>query len=234
VTESAARPSTPSVWPNPGLDAVLFDMDGTLVDSEKVWSVALNELAVHLGGSLSPAARAAMVGTSMTDSMLILHTDLGQPSLDVAESVVWLEDRMAALFAEGLIWQPGARELLDELYAADVPMALVTATRRNLVDVALLSIGAHYFDAVVAGDEVSNVKPHPEPYQTAARLLGVTDIRRCVAIEDSPTGVASARAAGCVVLAVPSETELSDVDGVTVVDSLASVDLAYLRKLTTA
>jgi HAD superfamily hydrolase (TIGR01509 family) len=213
---------------------VLFDMDGTLVDSEKVWSVALSELAVHLGGSLSPAARVAMVGTSMTDSMLILHTDLGRPSLDVAESVVWLEDRMAALFAEGLIWQPGARELLDELYAADMPMALVTATRRNLVDVALLSIGAHYFDAVVAGDEVSNVKPHPEPYETAARLLGVTDIRRCVAIEDSPTGVASARAAGCVVLAVPSETELSDVDGVTVVDSLASVDLTYLRKLTTA
>ncbi len=103
MTESAARPSTPSVWPNPGLDAVLFDMDGTLVDSEKVWSVALSELAVHLGGSLSPAARAAMVGTSMTDSMLILHTDLGRPGLDVAESVVWLEDRMARqLFADGL------------------------------------------------------------------------------------------------------------------------------------
>ncbi len=94
-----------------------------------------------------------------------------------------------------------------------------------------VTIGAHYFDAVVAGDEVGNVKPHPEPYLTAARLLGVADPRRCVAIEDSPTGVASARAAGCVVLAVPSETRLSDVDGVTVVDSLASVDLAFLRKL---
>ena len=93
------------------------------------------------------------------------------------------------------------------------------------------AIGARYFDAVVAGDEVGNVKPHPEPYETAARLLGVADPRRCVAIEDSPTGVASARAAGCVVLAVPSETPLADVDGVTVVDSLASVDLALLRKL---
>jgi len=213
------------------LAAVLFDMDGTLVDSEKVWSVALNEQAEHLGGRLSPAARSAMVGTSMAESMTILHNDLGRPELDVNESTRWLEDRMKALFAAGLPWQPGARELLDELDAADVPMALVTATRRHLVDLALLSIGAHYFDAVVAGDEVGNVKPHPEPYQTAARLLGVADPRHCVAIEDSPTGVRSARAAGCVVLAVPSENPLSDVDGVTVVDSLASVDLAFLRKL---
>jgi HAD superfamily hydrolase (TIGR01509 family) len=213
------------------LDAVLFDMDGTLVDSEKVWSVALNEQAEHLGGRLSSAARAAMVGTSMVESMTILHNDLGRPELDVDASIRWLEDRMKDLFSAGLLWQPGARQLLDEVHAADIPMALVTATRRHLVDVALLTIGAHYFDAVVAGDEVGNVKPHPEPYETAARLLGVADPRHCVAIEDSPTGVASARAAGCVVLAVPSETRLSDVDGVTVVDSLASVDLAFLRKL---
>ena len=213
------------------LGAVLFDMDGTLVDSEKVWSIALNELATHLGGRLSAEARAAMIGTSMSESMTILHDDLGRPDLDVAASVGWLEDRMKVLFTAGLVWQPGARELLDEVYAADIPMALVTATRRHLVDVALVTFGAKFFDAVVAGDEVGNVKPHPEPYETAARLLGVADPRRCVAIEDSPTGVTSARAAGCVVLAVPSETQLSDVDGVTVVDSLASVDLAFLRKL---
>jgi HAD superfamily hydrolase (TIGR01509 family) len=214
-----------------GLHAVLFDMDGTLVDSEKVWTVALNELAAHLGGVLSPAARAAMVGTSMAESMDILHIDLGQPGLDVVTSVHWLEERMKDLFAEGLVWQPGAQELLDEVYAADIPMALVTATRRHLVDVALVTIGAHYFDAVVAGDEVEFVKPHPEPYLTAARLLGAPDIRRCVAIEDSPTGVRSARASGAVVVAVPSEVALSDVDGVTVVDSLAAIDVAFLRKL---
>ena len=206
-------------------------MDGTLVDSEKVWSVALNELAAHRGGTLSVAARAAMVGTSMGESMAILHEDLGRPGLDAAVSVAWLEARMKELFADGLAWQPGARELLDEVYAADIPIALVTATGRHLVDVALVTIGAHYFDAVVVGDEVANVKPHPEPYTTAARLVGATDVRRCVAIEDSPTGVASARAAGCTVLAVPSEVALADVDGVTVVSSLADVDLAYLRKL---
>jgi len=168
------------------LEAVLFDMDGTLVDSEKVWSVALTELAAHYGGELSAAARTSMVGTSMSESMDILHTDLGLPYLDVAASVTWLEDRVKVLFAGGLVWRPGARELLDETHAAGVPMALVTATRRHLVDVALATIGAHYFDAVVAGDEVDQVKPHPEPYLTAARLVGAADIRRCVAIEDSP------------------------------------------------
>jgi HAD superfamily hydrolase (TIGR01509 family) len=213
------------------LDAVLFDMDGTLVDSEKVWSVALNELAAHHGGTLSAQARASMVGTSMAESMAILHTDLGRPDLDVAGSVAWLEDRMKVLLAEGVLWRPGARELLDELRAAGVPMALVTATRRHLVDVALITIGAHYFQAVVAGDEVDQTKPHPEPYLTAARLVGAADPGRCVAIEDSPTGVASARAAGCVVLAVPCELELSDAGGVTVVETLAGIDLPYLRRL---
>ena len=215
------------------LDAVLFDMDGTLVDSEKVWSVALNELAEHHGGTLSAPARASMVGTSMAESMTILHTDLGRPGLDIAASVAWLEDRMKVLLSEGVLWRPGARELLDELHAAGVPMALVTATRRHLVDVALVTIGAHYFQAVVAGDEVDQTKPHPEPYLTAARLVGASAPGRCVAIEDSPTGIASARAAGCVVLAVPSELELTG-EGMTVVDSLAGVDLPYLRRLVAA
>src|SRR4051812_22367282 len=113
-------------------------MDGTLVDSEKVWSVALNEQAEHLGGRLSPAARAAMVGTSMVESMTILHNDLGRPDLAVDASIRWLGGRMKELFAAGLPWHPGARELLDELDAPDTPMALVPATRRHLVDLALL------------------------------------------------------------------------------------------------
>ena len=212
------------------LEAVLFDMDGTLVDSEKVWSVGLDELAAHYGGELTPDARAQMVGTSMTDSMDILHTDLAQPWRDSETSVLWLEDRMKELFADGLIWRDGARDLLDALAAAGVPMALVTATRRHLVEVALVTIGSHYFDAVVAGDDVDRTKPHPDPYLTAAKLVGA-DILRCVAVEDSPNGVASARAAGCAVLAVPSEVELTDLRGITLRDSLVGVDVDYLRSL---
>ncbi len=205
-------------------------MDGTLVDSEKVWDVGLTELAGRYGGVLSAVARARMVGTSMAESMSILHDDLGQPWRDPDASVAWLEDRMRELFAAGLVWRPGAAELLARLSAAGVPMALVTATRRHLVDVALETIGRSHFSAVVAGDEVDETKPHPLPYLTAAALLGV-DVRRCVAIEDSPTGVASALAAGAAVLAVPAEVDLSHLADVTLVASLADVDVAFLTKL---
>ena len=137
---------------------------------------------------------------------------------------------MKELFAAGLVWRPGAAELLTRLDAAGVPMALVTATRRHLVVVALDTIGRGHFRAVVTGDEVDQTKPHPLPYLTAAALLGV-DVRRCVAIEDSPTGVASALAAGAAVLAVPAEVDLSTLTGVTLVDSLADVDVGFLTRL---
>jgi HAD superfamily hydrolase (TIGR01509 family) len=213
-----------------GLAAVLFDMDGTLVDSEKVWDVGLAELAHRYGGTLSAPARAAMVGTSMAESMTILHTDIGQPWRDPTESVHWLEERVKDLFADGLVWRPGAEELLTAVTAAGIPAALVTATRRHLVDVALETIGRAHFAAVVAGDEVDETKPHPKPYLAAADLLGVA-IERCVAIEDSPTGVASALAAGARVIAVPCEVDLSHIRGVTLVGSLEEVDVDYLRRL---
>jgi HAD superfamily hydrolase (TIGR01509 family) len=213
------------------MQAVLFDMDGTLVDSEKVWEVGLTELAAHHGRTLSTAARVAMVGTNMAESMRILHEDLGLPLTAEAtdESVVWLENRVKELFHAGVPWRPGAQELLKALTAAGVPLALVTATHRHLVDVALLTIGAEHFDAVVAGDEVDETKPHPMPYVTAARLLNA-EPRDCVAIEDSPNGIKSARAAGCAVLGVPCEVDL-DGEGITLVTSLADVDVDYLRKL---
>lgn len=212
------------------LAAVLFDMDGTLVDSEKVWDVGLNELAARYGAVLSPAARAAMVGTSMAESMTILHADLGQRWRDPAASVWWLEQRVKELFTEGLLWRPGARELLAAVRAAGLATALVTATPRHLVEVALGTLGAHNFDAVVCGDEVVHGKPHPMPYLSAATSLGVL-VGNCVAVEDSPTGVASAKAAGAVVLAVPCELDLSHLVGVTVLETLVGVDVAVLRGL---
>ncbi|OLB78420.1 MAG: HAD family hydrolase [Actinobacteria bacterium 13_2_20CM_2_71_6] len=209
---------------------MLFDMDGTLVDSEKVWDVGLTELAQRYGGTLSGAARTTMVGTSMVESMTILHADIGQPWRDPEESIGWLEERVEVLFGAGLVWRPGAAELLAGLRAAGIPMALVTATRRHLVEVALETIGRTNFAAVVCGDEVDETKPHPLPYLTAAGLLGV-DVRRCVAIEDSPNGVTSALASGAAVLAVPCEVELPRLPGVTLVDSLAEVDIGFLARL---
>ncbi len=208
-------------------------MDGTLIDSEKVWDVALGELAARCGGRLTPGARRAMIGSSMARSMAILHADLGQPWRDAAADAAWLEERVRQLFAAGLSWRPGAQILLRAVRAAAVPTALVTSTARRLVDVALDTLGRDSFDVVVCGDEVSATKPDPAPYLTAARLLGVP-IERCVAIEDSPTGVASARAAGAAVLAVPCEVELSAADGVHLLPTLAGVDLALLAGLLAA
>ena len=148
-------------------------MDGTLVDSEKVWDVALNELAERAGGKLSLPARHAMIGSNMGRSMQILRDDLGQPDRPEAPDVQWLTDRVFELFGEGLVWRPGALELLRAVRAAGLPTALVTSTGRRLVEVALRTIGAENFDAVVVGDEVKAPKPDPEPYLTAARLLGV-------------------------------------------------------------
>ncbi len=205
-------------------------MDGTLVDSEKVWDVALHELAAHAGGTLSHAARVAMVGSSMKVSMQILRDDLGQPDRDEPADIAWIENRVADLFAGGLVWRPGAMELLHAVRAAGIPTALVTSTGRRLVEVALETLGRDSFDAVVCGDEVKAPKPDPAPYRTAAELLGVP-ITDCVAIEDSPTGLASAVAAGAAVLAVPAELELAPTDGVHVRDSLVGVDPVFLGTL---
>ncbi|WP_203934600.1 HAD family hydrolase [Virgisporangium ochraceum] len=211
---------------------MLFDMDGTLVDSEKVWSVGLDQLAAHLGGRLSDTARHAMVGTSMGQSMRILHDDLGVDA-DEAESVRYLEERVSVMFADGLIWRPGAPELLAAVRSAGIPTALVTATRRHLVEVALITLGPHNFDAVVAGDDLDETKPHPAPYRTAAELLRA-DPARCVAVEDSPNGIASALAAGCVVVGVPCEVGLGHLSGVHLVDSLADLSVGSLRDLVAA
>ncbi|RZU48543.1 HAD superfamily hydrolase (TIGR01509 family) [Krasilnikovia cinnamomea] len=205
-------------------------MDGTLVDSEKVWDVALIELARLAGGELSRSARHAMVGTTMTRTMQLLRDDLGQPDRDEAADVAWLTGRVFELFTDGLVWRPGAWELLCAVRAAGVPTALVTSTGRKLVEVALDTLGRANFDVVVCGDEVERPKPDPEPYRTAARLLGVP-IAACVAVEDSPAGVSSALAAGAAVLAVPVELELPPIDGVHLRESLEGVDPAYLAAL---
>jgi HAD superfamily hydrolase (TIGR01509 family) len=181
-------------------------MDGTLLDSEKVWDVALADTANWLGGELSATARRRMVGSSMGRSVAILHADLDVDA-DPESSAAFLTERTAELFRTELVWRAGARELLVTLADARVPVALVTSTRRHLTEIALDTLGRQFFAATVCGDEVRRPKPHPDPYLRAAELIG-QPAAACVAIEDSPIGIASAEAAGCAVLAVPSEVEL--------------------------
>ena len=174
-----------------------------------------------------------MIGSNMHRTMRIFREDLHQPDRPEALDVAWLNHRVFELFTEGLVWRPGAFELLCAVRAAGIPTALVTSTGRRLVEVALDTLGRENFDVVVCGDEVRLPKPDPEPYRTAARLLGVR-IEDCVAVEDSPTGVASAVASGAAVLAVPAELELPETDGVHLLSTLEGVDPGYLAGLLSA
>ena len=170
-----------------------------------------------------------MVGASIGTSMAILHDDLSVDA-DPETSSAYLTERMAELFATGLEWKPGARELLVAVGEAGIPIALVTATHRRLTDIALSFMGRELFTASVCGDEVGRPKPYPDSYLQAALLVNA-DPRNCVAIEDSVTGVASAQAAGCVVIAVPSEVVVPPGAGRTVIDTLVGVGVEDLRLL---
>jgi HAD superfamily hydrolase (TIGR01509 family) len=208
--------------------AVLFDMDGTLIESEQLWAISLQQLAAEYGGTLSDTARIAMIGSDMAASMRIFHEDLGRMDLDHTVGAERLVELTEALFADGLPWRTGALELLTAVRAAGIPTALVTSTERRLVKIALETLGP--FDVVVCGDEVDYGKPHPWPYRRAAEVLGA-DIARCVAIEDSPNGIRSAVAAGAVVVGVPAEVPLSADLGATIVASLSEVDVPFLNSL---
>lgn len=189
-----------------GMEAVLFDMDGTLVDSEKLWDISLEALYARLGGELTARTRAALVGSSAENTMRTVFSDVGldpDPE-EMAETSRWLHAYTGELFAEGLPWCPGARELLDALADEDVPLALVTNTERELTEQALRSIGSERFSVTVCGDEVAEGKPAPDPYLRAAQLLGLRPAA-CLAVEDSVTGTAAAESAGCPVLVVPND-----------------------------
>ena len=194
-----------------GPDAVLWDMDGTLVDSEKLWTVSIAETARWLGGELSGSARTAMIGSNMADSTDILFDDLGLPRDPErqAAAAAWMTERTAELFAAGPEWRPGAQAALRAVTEAGWPTALVTNTERALTEVALETIGRGHFTVTVCGDEVPHGKPAPDPYRRAAELLGV-DPARCLAVEDSPTGALAAERAGAAVLVVPCEVEVPD------------------------
>jgi HAD superfamily hydrolase (TIGR01509 family) len=207
-------------------------MDGTLVDSEKLWDVAINELYARRGRVLAPEVRDATVGGSADGVIRIVFDDLGlDPDPEhMAEVADWMHDYVGELFTTGLPWCPGAREMLEALLAADVPMALVTNTRRALTENALDSIGRQYFSVTVCGDEVPEGKPAPDIYLRAAALLGFA-AGDCLAIEDSTTGTAAAEAAGCAVLVVPNEVEVPVTPRRHHVSSLTDLGIPQLRQI---
>lgn len=210
--------------------AVLFDMDGTLVDSEPVWFETEVRLLGEYGFELGLEHWRAVLGKPNHIACAYLVEVSGIP-LTWQELGERIEAEMVVRLAEGLELLPGVKELLVELQEAGVPAALVSASSRRIVDACLSAGSADFFRHTVSGNDIVRAKPHPDPYLRAAELLGV-DPADCVVIEDSPTGAASGVAAGCRVLAVPhAAAPVPDIPGVTRVASLDGVDLAYLRRL---
>ncbi|WP_277871808.1 HAD family hydrolase [Cryobacterium ruanii] len=188
--------------------AVLWDMDGTIVDTEPYWMQAETELVSEFGGVWTQDDGMLLVGSGLWNSATILQSRGVDLSPDAI--VARLTDRVQEQLGQhGIPWRPGSRELLQELKAAGVPTALVTMSvermARQIID--LMDFVA--FDVVVAGDMVANSKPHPDPYLVAAERLGV-DPRDCIAIEDSVPGVTSAVAAGTITIAVPHQIDLPE------------------------
>jgi HAD superfamily hydrolase (TIGR01509 family) len=209
--------------------AVLWDMDGTLVDTEPYWMAAEIELVESYGGTWTVEHAKALVGNDLLVSAAYIR-DHAELPLEPDDIVLRLLDGVIARMREHVPWRPGARRLLAELRENDVPCALVTMSWQPLARTFLDVVPKGTFAVVVTGDQVTRGKPHPEPYLHAARLLGV-EPADALAVEDSPTGVTSATAAGVPVLAVPHVLPIDQGPGRVVHPTLDDVDLAFLAEV---
>ncbi|AWB86348.1 hydrolase [Mycetocola zhujimingii] len=204
-------------------------MDGTIVDTEPYWISAETDLVESFGHTWTYEDAMTLVGAGLWESAKVFQDHGVEMTAD--DIVNHLTSRVQErLEKDGVPFRPGARELLEELRSLGVKTALVTMSIRRMAEQVVTHIPFDAFDVLVTGDEVENPKPHPEPYLTAARLLGV-DIADCIAIEDSRAGLASAVAAGSIAVAVPHAVSIAPSDSHTTWPTLAgrtSVDLAAL------
>jgi HAD superfamily hydrolase (TIGR01509 family) len=214
-------PSLPTLLPA----AVLWDMDGTLVDTEPYWMVAETELIASFGGTWTHEDGLEVVGMGLWDAAVIFQARGVYMTADAI--IEWMTDRVLEQVAVEVPWRPGARELLADLKRAEVPTALVTMSVHRMAASIVDAIGFHAFDVIVGGDDVELAKPHPAPYLHAAGLLGV-DILDCLAIEDSVPGLASAIASGAVTIGIPLHRPLDPGPNHTLWESLDGVTHAHV------
>jgi len=206
--------------------AVLWDMDGTLVDTEPYWVDTEYALASTYGGSWSKEHALNLVGNDLLESGRYIREHMGI-DLEPAQIVEELLDGVVARIEDEVPWCPGAVDLLADLGDAGLPCALVTMSYRRFVAPILSALPGDTFATVVTGDSVTRGKPHPEPYLTAARRLGV-DAGDCLAIEDSNTGARSAESAGCTVMVVQNHVPVLPGERRVFRDSLVGTTHAHL------
>ena len=208
--------------------AVLFDMDGTIVDTEPYWIESEMRLVDRDGGTWTYEDGLSVVGFALTASAKVLRERGGVIGTDaeiVADLVAGVLDLIET---KGVRWRNGALALMAALVEAGVPCALVTMSYRNLAEAVVRQLPAGTMSVIVAGDAVTHGKPHPEPYLTAAAALGV-DITHCVGIEDSPTGIASVEASGAHAVAIPYLLQVDAAAGRSRFTSMTDITLDDLR-----
>ena len=209
--------------------AVLFDMDGTLIDSEPYWIQSERELASEHNGVWTDQDGLDVVGMSLDKSSQLFKDRTNVP-LEPEEIVARLTNEVQERLAKSIPWRPGAKELLFDLRKHGVPTALVTMSLRRMAKQVVDAIDFDAFDLIIAGDDVRHGKPHPEAYLKAAEQLGI-EPGRCIAFEDSVSGLSSAEAAGTYAIGIPHVIELPAKPGRILWETLEGVTYKKLRKL---
>lgn len=218
------------------LQAVFWDMDGTIVDTEPFWFIAQRKLAAQFGVPWTEEQARNLIGNALDASARVMQE--AGISMGIDEIIAMLTASVQAQVTQEALWRPGARELLAELRQQGIPCVLVTMSHRPLAAEVLSHLPEGTFDFIITGDMVTHGKPHPEPYLMAAQLLGremgQLSMDRVVAIEDSLPGVASAKSSGAVALGVPNLVDLPDTPGVTLWPTLRGKSVADLQGLVEA
>ncbi|RYB93688.1 HAD family phosphatase [Nocardioides oleivorans] len=211
-----------------GLAAVLWDMDGTLIDSEPLWIAQQFVMVEAHGGTWSQEQGLALVGSDMMTTAVAMQS--AGVDLEAAPLVADLERRVIETLRRTVAWRPGVLALLAALQEAGVPCAIATTSSHEMAELVAAAAPPGTFGALVGGEDVAQTKPSPEPYLRAAELLGVP-ISRCVAIEDSPNGLASAVASGAASLAIPNDAALPEAGDFTTWPTLEGRTVGDLRAL---